>query len=512
MQTSHTLTGIGRAEAWERDVALVELIGQETCQAIAEGESNIGTTAVDPVVVVVNSAIAVYLRNDLQLPPERIEIQTLTKFLGVPEEETPFDVRIDYDPGYGPRSARFVLCALSPINGTGSRHAFLAISPAGGLDDIMPLVGWTVQHLDGSSTDDPCRRGGFPVPLGLDYAALGYDDRAWYITSELINNGAQGWNVSVFIADKQSDPVGQMTRVLGTQFLDDAGVPMPCFPPDVQMASWHPQPARPMGSPPFAYFVGVAPRSIDDPLCDSEESQFNVMRLYAIVDPFGPQPQYRFTDLVVPCFWATKPPGAPAGPGSTVNTLDARVLSVIWCQEGDDSILYCVQGVRIDDMIGSRKALRLTRIRTNGWPDGDPEVLDVQAIDGGGVQTPDGVVPRFLFMAGMAFNNKGDMGLVMFQASEAELLSIQAAGRLGMNDDDTQFPRFEIKASELPTGPDGVGTSQAFGDYASIALDPDGETFWVIGEYVRAGPQLGSIKRNPTWSTWVAHIRLEPEG
>lgn len=115
--------------------------------------------------------------------------------------------------------------------------------------------------------------------------------------------------------------------------------------------------------------------------------------------------------------------------------------------------------------------------------------------------------PVHLFYPALAANADGDVAIVMAQSSANERASIQATGR----EDGEMTPTFArtlIKLGDVCTIPDEIFLgSGRWGDYFGIALDPDDDTFWIIGQWmVEDGdpPDDG-------WGTTFAHGEVVPD-
>jgi len=99
------------------------------------------------------------------------------------------------------------------------------------------------------------------------------------------------------------------------------------------------------------------------------------------------------------------------------------------------------------------------------------------------------------FMGGMAMDANGNMGLAYNVGSSTTEVGIRFTGRLATD------PLGEMTFDEEIIQ-DGVGiqtTTNRFGDYAQLTMDPDGETFWHTAEYFRS---------NNAWRTKVAAFRI----
>lgn len=99
------------------------------------------------------------------------------------------------------------------------------------------------------------------------------------------------------------------------------------------------------------------------------------------------------------------------------------------------------------------------------------------------------------WMASIALNAAGDIGLAFNISSSNSYPSLKYTGRrscdaLGMMTEPEIF---------LATG-GGANSSNRYGDYASMSVDPVDDSFWFTGEY------------NPTtqWTTWISNFDFAP--
>lgn len=92
------------------------------------------------------------------------------------------------------------------------------------------------------------------------------------------------------------------------------------------------------------------------------------------------------------------------------------------------------------------------------------------------------------FMAGIAMNGRGDIGLAFSVAGEDKFASLAFTGRRA----DDPLGTMTVDEYELIAGSSSNGIDR-FGDYAQMGVDPeDDRTFWFTGEYMRNGGQWGT--------------------
>jgi hypothetical protein len=474
--------------------------------ALVEGDTTTGGNPPDPVIasdsenvlVVVNSMIAVYDKDNLEAAPK---VKQLRQFFDVDESDEPFDVSIVWDPGSNPpTSGRFVVSAIRPA----PRRLMVAYSDRGVLDANDPLSAddWTVVLNDTDFTDSSC--GGAGVSLSVDQTSLGYTADHWWIASFVAAIATDHTDLILMSVDKSS---GAVANYRSSTFTNGAGT-LGCLSYDDVNTNGRAvaRAAVPRGAdPPNAYFVGIAP--------DPEGS--DIVRIYA-VGGSGATAVSKYDDLEVDAY----DPGAFYAP--TCNSVDSRDLEVLdgriasqvyWRDEGDGEFLYCAHAITgsidINNQPHEQQIIRWYKIKTNGWPGGagTPEEVESHEFNAGTSTAPAGTVPVHLFFPAIAANADGDVAIVMGQSSLHEKASIQATGR---EDGETTptFARTLIKLSDVCTVPDEGGINHGrWGDYFGIALDPDDDTFWVIGEWmVEDGddPDDG-------WGIYFANVEVVPD-
>jgi hypothetical protein len=100
-----------------------------------------------------------------------------------------------------------------------------------------------------------------------------------------------------------------------------------------------------------------------------------------------------------------------------------------------------------------------------------------------------------LFQPSLAVNNSFDIAMAMHRVSVGQNVDIVAWGRSAAGNEATLKRIIIGENDSIP----GVGTE--WGDYTGICMDPDGERFWLTGQYMKNGsPDF--------WATRIARIRL----
>ncbi|HZW09548.1 MAG TPA: GC-type dockerin domain-anchored protein, partial [Phycisphaerales bacterium] len=279
----------------------------------------------------------------------------------------------------------------------------------------------------------------------VDYPGLGFDGEAYYVNGNLfpLNNG--GFGGVLFRSFDKSALLSGQTAVYTDVRNGNAG--------SVQAAQH-------FGANPTPYFV--------------EHWSTTSLMLTAIRNPLS-APQIVTRELTVPA-WSYPSGGAPNN-GGFLDVLDARMINAMW----RDGSLVTGHGVRI----GGKNQSRWYEIATNGWPDSgqNPTLLQSGNIDGGsGVHT---------WFPALYSNDAGAIGLVTAASSSSQYASVQYTGRKQSDPAGTMGALTVAK----------IGSAAAdgrWGDYFDMALDPDGRTFWLCGEYYEGAG----------WGTWISSFTV----
>jgi hypothetical protein len=337
---------------------------------------------------------------------------------------------------YDHRAGRFVVLAIEVYSGS---SAWLDIAVS---DDSDPHGVWYKYRTRAE------------VPVGsadywVDYPSFGYDDDAYYSGGNLFRLRGSGPSTS-----------GVLCRVYDkTPML--SGSPT-TYNDLVYTTSFSAQAALHYGGNVAGFYASV--------------NNTSSIRLYAVRDPVG-SPSLVTTTVNVPPFTPASRYSAP-NRGANVDPLDGRVFTVQW-RNGN---LYTGHAINVG---GVNKA-RWYHFDTGNWPDsGSPTLVQSGNVDpGSGIHT---------YFPALFENAAGDVGMVFARSSSNEYVSVQITGR-HPNDP----PGTMAQPTQLFIG-DAAGSGR-WGDYYSIAIDPNDDlTFWIIGEYQKAG--VG-------WATWIESFSL----
>jgi len=105
----------------------------------------------------------------------------------------------------------------------------------------------------------------------------------------------------------------------------------------------------------------------------------------------------------------------------------------------------------------------------------------------------------YRFMPDLAVNACNDLMIGYSRSNSSSFAGVQAAGRKASDPAGTLQGELEIKAGEVVFG----GTAR-WGDYTGMTMDPDGTTFWYLGEYSKDNGDSRSIGNGgPHCIAWV---------
>ena len=120
--------------------------------------------------------------------------------------------------------------------------------------------------------------------------------------------------------------------------------------------------------------------------------------------------------------------------------------------------------------------------------------LAAAAVVDAGVYASDGTYRSY---ADLAANACGDMAVGYTKSSSAIFPGISYTGRLFGDPAGELQPETELKAGEITyTAFD--GSTYRWGDYTGMTIDPDGETFWYLGEYSK-----NTLTSDGLWGTYI---------
>jgi hypothetical protein len=196
------------------------------------------------------------------------------------------------------------------------------------------------------------------------------------------------------------------------------------------------------------------------------------MRIIAIRNPLT-SPSLAAADVGVPS-WGSPPDSG--NNGGSIDALDGRIMNVMW----RDGRLVACHGVSA----GGRTVSRWYEFDTADWPNsGSPSLVQSGNVSAGtGLNT---------FFPAVYINDNGDIGMVSAVAGNSQFASVQFTGQ-AFGD-----PAGTMGALQLAFQGNATASGR-WGDYFDLALDPDGCTFWLTGQY-----------QNPSgWATWISSFTV----
>jgi hypothetical protein len=123
-------------------------------------------------------------------------------------------------------------------------------------------------------------------------------------------------------------------------------------------------------------------------------------------------------------------------------------------------------------------------------PTGTPVIIDA------GVFGSDG---EYRIFADVAANDCDDMAIGYSKSSPSMFPSVWVSGRESADEPGTLRPEVEVKAGERDYDSFQSGVTHRWGDYTGMTIDPDGKTFWYLGQYSKTIENFSST----TWATYI---------
>jgi hypothetical protein len=388
------------------------------------------------VLVSVNSSMAIY--NKAGGAP--VLQRTLTQwFANVAQGMTIFDPKALYDQHAG----RWVLLAVAVQQNPKNSLHLLSVSSS-----ANPLGPWRNYRfnamLDGSTA----------TTNWADYPALGVDNQAFYVTTNMFAFGGGFQYAKIRVIPKAGPYSGGATPYFDFVKLKNA---------DNSMA-FTIQPCHTFGAPQVEYLV------------NSGFPSGNYLTLWHITNPTGTP---TLTRQQVPVSPYSLPPNAEQSGGAPpLNTGDVRVLHAVF---RGDSIWTAFSTAHNWGAGSNRAAIQWCQIRAA-----------VPAVVQQGVY---GTANFHYYYPALCPDNNGNMTLVFSRSGSNEFGSILYTGRRSTDAPGTLQASALLKAGTAHYARlDGSGRNR-WGDYNGIASDPaNPRQIWFYSEYASAVD---------TWGTWV---------
>ncbi len=236
------------------------------------------------------------------------------------------------------------------------------------------------------------------------------------------------------------------------------------------------QPAKLKG-----YLTGGWPTNANEPhyFVDSQYgNNQNTLTVWAFSDPWGSPSLTSAGNVTVNTY--SLPISQPQSGGSNIQGNDNRLLDV----EYWGGKLWATHTVGCNPGGGTVNCVRWYEINMNS---GSPSLVQ---------QGTFATSSQYNSFPDLGVNACGDMLVGYTKTSSSMYPSVYVAGR------EAGDPSGQLKDETLVHAGEAVYTAydsvpRRWGDYTGMALDPDGVTFWYLGEYSRS-------QATARWSTWVS--------
>jgi len=188
------------------------------------------------------------------------------------------------------------------------------------------------------------------------------------------------------------------------------------------------------------------------------------------------------------------PVDQPQRGGRRAAILDGGDWRVQDAEVGPDGTILMTQAIGCNPGGGTVNCVRWAEVAIDGSA-GTIDVLDTGVIASSGEYRsyPDG-----------AINACGDLAVGYTKTSGSMYPGVWVAAA---READQPGPEVEAKPGETTyTSFQNWRTANRWGDYTGMTIDPDGETFWYLGEYA------ASNGLSTNWATWVTSFKLDSCG
>ena len=354
-----------------------------------------------------------------------------------------FDPWVTFDP----HSERFIALAVDRVSsGGGSSRIYLAVSTDSTPNNLT--TDWNKYIINRTGTHLVTSGSTF-----ADYPKLGVNDDAIFVTANEFGILGGGFShVSLFAIDKAPLLTGGPANIVYDEVITSA-------------FSVHPVVQYDSGSDMmFAEAVGTTG-----------------IRLHTVSDILT-APVRTTSTVTVPTFLF--PQDVPQQGGSPLDSVSQRIMSGVV----RDNSLWTAHAIQ-DPAVDTETVVR--------WYEFDVSSPTPALIQSGNVDPGPNL---HTWMASVNVDNDGDMGIVFSISGPAQFAGIGYTGRLASDPLGTTRP---IEIARNGEGSysrfDGIGRNR-WGDYSGLAIDPDGETFWLYHEYAATGNN---------WGTFVGSFQVE---
>ena len=399
----------------------------------------------DHIVVGVNTSFQVFDKNGNSLVGPILYSTFWGSNCGTGSSVVMFDPYSAYDEENG----RYILgiTAYDPnVNGGDNGYACIAVSQT---DSATGQ--WYLYSFDGNP--------GTGTDYFFDYPHMGVGQDAIYLAANMF--GASFVRNHVFAFDKNAMYAGQSANSVKI---------------NVGSGNFTIQPSKLKG-----YLTGGWPTNVSEPhyFVDAQYgNNQNTLTVWKFSDPWG-SPTFTQAGTVTVNSYSL-PVSQPQSGGGTMQGNDDRLLDVeywggkLWathtvgCNPGGGTV-NCVRWYEINISSGTPSLVQQGTFSSNSTYRSFPD---------------------------LAVNACGDMLVGYTMMSSSIYPSVYVSGReagdaAGQLKDETLVHAGEANYTAYDTAP------RRWGDYTGMAMDPDGRTFWYVGEYSRN-------QATARWSTWVS--------
>jgi subtilisin-like proprotein convertase family protein len=356
-----------------------------------------------------------------------------------------------FDPysGYDEENGRYVLgiTAYDPnVNGGNNGWACIAVSQT-----ESPTGSWWLYSFDGNP--------GGGTDYFLDYPHIGVGQDALFVGANMFGTGFV--RNHIFALEKDAMYAGAAAQFIKI----NAG-----------NSNFTIQPAKLKG-----YLTGGWPANANEPhfFVDAQYgNNQNTLTVWQFSDPWG-SPSLSVAGTVTVNTYSL-PISQPQLGGSNIQANDDRLLDVeYWAGK-----LWTTHAIGCNPGGGTVNCVRWYEINMSG---GSPSLVQQGTFATSG---------QYNSFPDLGVNACGDMLVGYTKTSTGMYPSVYVAGREAGDAAGTLKEESLVHAGEaFYTAYDSV--PRRWGDYTGMALDPDGLTFWYVGEYSRE-------QASARWSTWVS--------
>jgi hypothetical protein len=175
------------------------------------------------------------------------------------------------------------------------------------------------------------------------------------------------------------------------------------------------------------------------------------------------------------------PVDAPQSGGGTLDTGDVRPLDFVY----RNGSAWTTMTIGCNPGGGTVNCVR--------WAEIDPSTATVRQA---GVLSSSG---GHRYHPDLAVNACADMAVGYTQSSSSSFPSVYVAGRQNSTPPNTLEPETQVKAGEINYTSFETGPNRRWGDYTGMTIDPNGQTFWYLGEYSK---NTGTTQGR--WGTYIS--------